>query len=164
MQIDPWQVRFETLEEFVRMYRRLPRHWTDYVNCTFRGKFGELAVAHQNREADAVGTAPCSQVAKAAVDISCFDSATGREVVGWQLVKPSSNKGVRTCRGTCKSTTNFLRTVPLTRETRKLGTWLRNLRAHIASIKSQGHQFVEGCASFGGTIVPVGQARPLKIK
>ena len=46
-QIDPWQVRFESLEDFVRMYRRLPRHWK--TSSTFEASLGNWW-AYQNRQ------------------------------------------------------------------------------------------------------------------
>ena len=80
MQTDPWELRFESVEEFVREHQRLPRQRGSGTS-RFEATLGNwLWVAKQKLE---VWTAPYSQVATAAVDISCFDSATGGEVVGW---------------------------------------------------------------------------------
>ena len=61
--------------------------------------------------------------------ISCFDSAAS-ERSGWlAALTPSLSKSVRTCRGTCKSITNFPLAVPLTQKPESLAAWLRDLRS-----------------------------------
>ena len=50
MQTDPWEARFESLEEFVRMHQRLPmRDTNDNVNCRFEETLGHWLWA-QNRD------------------------------------------------------------------------------------------------------------------
>ena len=81
MQTDPWQVRFESLEEFVREYQRFPMQGEQRI--VVLRQVGQLVV-ESNMKALKSGRLPSSQVAKTAVIVSCFDSATGGEVVGWQ--------------------------------------------------------------------------------
>ena len=78
MQTDPWQVRLETLEEFVRTYQRLPRQ---RAKDSFEPRLGNWWLSQYTSLR--LGRLPAHRLQKAAVDISCFDSATGGEVVGW---------------------------------------------------------------------------------
>ena len=156
MQTDPWEVRFESLEEFVRLYQRLPNKLS---KDNFEARLGNWWRRQQiSLRFGRFPTHRLQRLQETSV-ISCFDSATGEEVVGWGCWSHFWAKVSGPAEAHAKAQRTSLSQFP----------WPRNPTAwrlavgpaqRCPSIKSQGNQCVEGCASFGEAIVSMGQASP----
>ena len=122
MQTDPWEVRFETLEEFVRMHRRLPRQKS---SGTFEARLGSWW-SHQ-QEALKLGRLLAHRLHR----LQSSSVALIRQRVGKWLAGGHE----AAFRQRCQDLHRHIEThnqLPFYRspdpETRKLGTWLSNLR------------------------------------
>eukprot|EP00434_Breviolum_minutum_P004561 symbB.v1.2.004024.t1/scaffold227.1/size261201/10 len=125
MQTDPWEVRFESLEEFVRMYRRLPRQY-----CK-RSSYFETSLgnwwSHQNRNRK-LGRLPTHRLQRLqSTPVALLQKRVGKWLAGGaEAIFEQRCQDLR--RHMQKHNQLPSRSSP-DPETRKLGNWLRNLRA-----------------------------------
>ena len=124
MQTDPWQVRFESLEEFVRMYRRLPRkYWKS--SSTFEASLASWW-SHQNRKVK-LGLIPAHRLQQLqSTPVGLIQKRVGKWLAGGAEAIFKQR---------CQDLRRYVQKhnqLPPRRspdpETRKLGVWLRNLR------------------------------------
>ena len=110
-QTDPWQVQFERLEEFVRMYRRFPRQ---SKSSTFEATLGNWW-SHQNRQWK-LGRLPTQRLQRLqSTPVALIQQRVGKWLAGGvEAIFKQRFQDIR--RYTCKSTTNFPLAVPLTQK------------------------------------------------
>ena len=122
MQTDPWEVRFERMEEFVRMYRRLPRRWK---SSTFEATLGNWW-SHQNRKLK-LGRLPARRLQR----LQSTSVALIQQRVGKWLAGNSETIFKQRCQDIRRYMQKHNQ-LPSRRspdpDTRKLGDWLKNLR------------------------------------
>ena len=126
MQTDPWEVRFESLEEFVRMYRRFPRprpRWKS--SSTFESSLGKWW-SHQH-EGLKLGRLPAHRLHRL--------QSTSIALIQQRVEKWLAGGYEAIFRQRCQDLLRHIEThkqLPSRSspdpETRKLGDWLRNLR------------------------------------
>ena len=122
MQTDRWEVRFESLKEFVRTYRRLPRRWK---SSTFEATLATWW-SHQNREVK-LGQLPTQRLQRL--------QSTSVALIHQRVRKWLAGGAEAIFEQKCQDLRRYVekhnqlpsRSSP-DLKTRKLGDWLKNLR------------------------------------
>ena len=153
MQKDPWEVRFDRMEDFVRMYERLPSLLSkDSLELSLGNWW-----SNQN-DAVKLGRLPAHRLQRLqSTSVGLIQQRVGKWLAGGR--EAAFKQKCQDLRRHMQKHSQLPSSNSPDPKTRELGWDLAvEVAQQCASIKSQGHQCVEGCTSFGATIVWVGQA------
>ena len=124
MQTDPWEVRFERLEEFVRLHQRLPMRDSN-VNCRFEETLGHWLWA-QNRDFQS-GRLPAHRLQRLqSTSVPLIQQWVGKWLAGgYEAIFRQRCQDLRRHMQKHSQLPSCSSRDP---EIRKLGVWLQNLR------------------------------------